>query len=144
MSKNGTVNPQARDQYFAANRTNYPALNSHPEQAKIPVEKQTMDVRQPFTRQPVVAPQRNQPQMQQSQQRAQSQRVQTRTAPQQPRYNYNTIQRAQQYQRVSWEQAQPTYHAAPQYSAPERSTPSAPARSMPSAPAGGSFGGGRR
>lgn len=135
MNKDGTINYKARDEYFAKNTAKYPALNSHPAQAKIPDEKQAVNVMQPFTRQPAVVPQRQQ-----------SQRIQTpRTAPQQPKYNYNTIQRAQQYQRSSWQQAQPVYHSAPQYSAPSRSMPSSPARSMPSAPArSGSFGGGRR
>lgn len=147
MNKDGSVNPQARQQYFASHTTKYPALNSHPQQAQVPAEKQSIDVRQPFIKQPVVEPQRNiAPQARpQSQQRMPSQRIQ----PSQPRYNYNTIQRAQQYQRGSWEQAQPSphYSAPQQYSAPARSMPSAPpARSMPSAPARSmpAGGGGRR
>jgi len=141
MNKDGSVNPQARNQYFANNAAKYPALNSHPQQAQVPAEKQAIDVRQPFTRQPAVVPQRNMPQANQQQQRTQAPRTQQQ--PSRPRYNYNNIQRAQQYQRSNWEQAQPSNHySAPQYSAPARSMPSAaPARSMPSAPAGG---GGRR
>jgi len=138
-NKNGTINTQARDAEFARNQAKYSALNNHPQQAKLPDEKQAVDVRQPFVRQPMVTPQRNQPQVQQRQQP--SQRVQTRNAVQQPRYNYNTIQKAQQYQRGAWEQTQPSYHPAPQYSAPARS---APAPSAPARSSGGSFGGGRR
>jgi hypothetical protein len=117
MNKNGTVNAEARDQYLAKNVDKYPALNSHPAEAKIAAEKQAADVRVPFIKQPVVNPQRTQAQRAQQQQ-SQSQRVQTRSAPQ-PKYNYNTIQRAQSYQSGSWQQAQPTYHAAP--AEPERS-----------------------
>ena len=131
-NKDGTINAQARDAEFSKNTAKYPALNSHPEQSQIPAEKQASDERQPFVRQPVVAPQRTQPQTQQNQQ---SQRTQPR-AQAQPRYNYNNIQRAQQYHTGSWQQTQPTYHPAPQYSPPARSAP-APARSS------GGFGGRR-
>ena len=131
-NKDGTINTQARDAEFSKNTAKYPALNSHPEQAKIPDEKQADDVRQPFTRQPVVVPQKAQTQ------RTQPARQQSQRVPTQPRYNYNSIQRGQQYQRGSWEQAQPSYHPAPQYSPPSRSMPSNPA------PARSSGGGGRR
>jgi len=127
-NKDHTINTQARDAEFNKNPAKYSGLNSHPEQAKIPEEKQGADVRQPFTRQPVVTPQRQQSQ------RVQTQRTQPSAQP------YNNIQRAQSYHTNTWQQAQPQYHSAPQYSAP--------ARSMPSAPAGGGFhgggGGGRR
>lgn len=143
MNKNGTVNAQARDQYFAANRTKYPALNSHPEQVKIPAEKQAPDVRQPFVKEPVITPQRTSYQNQANRQyKTQSQtnqqyRTQSQRPQPAPRYNYNTIQRAQQYQRGSWEQAQPSYHAAP--SPPPARTMPAPSAPMRS----GGFGGRR-
>jgi hypothetical protein len=108
-NKDGTFNPKARDAEFNKNPAKYNALNSHPEQAKLPDERPGTDVRQPFTRQPAVTPQRQQ----------QSQRVQPNT---QPRYNYNNIQRAQSYHNNSWQQAQPSYHPAPQYSAPQHSS----------------------
>lgn len=131
-NKDGTINTKARDAEFAKNPAKYNALNSHPEQAKIPEEKQGADIRQPYTRQPAVNPPREQ-----------SQRVQTQTPQQntQPRYNYDNIQRAQSYHNNTWQQAQPQYHSAPQQSAP-RSVPS-PSRSMPSSPSR-SNGGGRR
>ena len=140
-NKDGTINTQARDKYFTANTAKYPALNSHPEQAKVPAENVGVDVRQPFTKEPVVNPQRTQSQRVQRQQYSQPQRAQTRSVPQ-PRYNYNTIQKAQTYQRGTWEQTQPAYHAAPQYSAPARSA--APAPSAPARSSGGGFGGGGR
>jgi hypothetical protein len=116
-NRDGTINTKARDEYFSKNSAKYDALNSHPEQAKIPDEKQGVDVRQPFTRQPAVVPQRSQSQTIQSQ-RVQPQRTQPSA---QPRYNYNNIQRAQSYHSGGWQQAQPTYHSAPQQSAPARS-----------------------
>jgi len=111
-NKDGTINTQARDAAFTKNPSKYTALNSHPAQAKIPDEKQAADVRQPFTRQPAIVPQRQQSQ------RVQTQRTQPST---QSRYNYNNIQRAQSYHSNSWQQAQPTYHSAPQQSAPRSS-----------------------
>jgi len=105
-NKDGTINTKARDAEFTKNPARYPSLNSHPEQAKIPDEKQAADVRQPFTRQPVVNPPREQSQRIQQPQRPQQ------SAPQ-PKYNYNNIQRAQSYHSGGWQQAQPTYHAAP-------------------------------
>lgn len=105
MNKQGVVNPQVRDAYLAKNSAKYSSLNNNPAQPKMPEEKQASDVRQPYTRQPVVIPQRTQSQGNVTQ----------------PRYNYNNIQRAQSYHSNSWEQAQPTYHPAPQYSAPARS-----------------------
>ncbi len=137
-NKDGTINTKARDEEFAKSPDKYPALNNHPEQAKLPEEKQASDIRVPFTRQPVVNPQRIQPQTA-TPQESQSQRIQPRSAPQ-PTYNYNTIQRAQSYHSGSWQQAQPTYHPAPQQSAP------APARSFGGGggAAHSSGGGGRR
>ncbi|HTB07276.1 MAG TPA: hypothetical protein VK806_10020 [Bacteroidia bacterium] len=120
MNKDGSINTAARDEAFTKNPAKYSALNSHPEQAKIPEEKQGTDVRQPYTRQPAVAPQRN------------SQPANVTK----PKYNYNNVQRAQQYHTGSWQQTQPTYHPAPQYSAP--------ARSAPAPSGGGHAGGGRR
>lgn len=112
-NKDGTINTGARDAEFNKNPAKYSALNSHPEQAKLPDERQGADVRQPFVRQPVVNPPREQ-----------SQRIEApRNQPSsQSRYNYNNIQRAQSYHTNTWQQAQPTYHSAPQYSAPARST----------------------
>jgi len=134
-NKDGTMNVKGRDAEFTKNPAKYTALNAHPEQAKIPDEKQGTDVRQPFTREPAVVPQRQAAQPTQSQ-RIQPQRAQPSP---QPRYNYNNVQRAQSYHSNSWQQAAPAYHPAPQYSAPApRSMPSAPARSAPSG------GGGRR
>jgi len=123
-NKDGTINTKARDAEFTKNPTKYSALNSHPEQAKIPDEKQNVDVRQPYTRQPAVVPQKEQSQ------RVQTQRIQPSAQP------YNNIQRAQSYHTNTWQQAQPSYHAAPQYSEPARSAPAG----------GGGFhgGGGRR
>jgi len=141
-NKDGTINPQARDAAFTKNPSKYSALNSHPQQAAIPDEKQGADVRVPFTRQPAIVPKRAQSQRiqqprTQSQPSAaqQPQRAQQST---QPKYNYNNIQRAQSYHSNSWQQAEPA-RAAPQYSAPARS-------SAPSGGGGGSFhdGGGKR
>jgi hypothetical protein len=130
MDKNGRVNMEARDQNFSNNKSRYSALNDNPTQPKVEEEKQIPDVRQGYTRQPVVNPPRVQQQP--------SARQQPTTN--KPAYNYNNIQRAQSYHNSGWEQAQPTrsqpqpsYHAQPQ----------AP-RSMPSAPSRGGGGGGRR
>lgn len=110
-NKDGTFNAKGRDAEFTKNPAKYPALNSHPEQAKIPDEKQGSDVRMPFTRQPLVNT------------RTQSQRVQTpRSQPSAPsRNNYNNIQRAQSYHSNGWQQAEPR-SSAPSYSAPARSS----------------------
>ncbi len=128
-NRDGTINTKARDVEFAKSPAKYSALNSHPEQAAIPEEKQGADVRQPFTKQPTVNP------------RAQSQRIETpRTQPQNnnAQNNYNNIQRAQSYHNNSWEQAQPSrQQSAPAYSPPARSEP---ARSAPPAPARSSGG----
>jgi hypothetical protein len=132
-NKDGTINMKARDAEFAKNPAKYTSLNSHPAQPKIPDEKQASDVRQPYTRLPVVNPPREQSQRVQTQKSQPGSQSESNT---QPKYNYNTIQRAQSYHSGGWQQAQPTYHAAPQQSAPARSMPSAPARS--------SGGGGRR
>ncbi len=131
MNKNGVVNPQTRDAYLAKNIDKYSLLNSPKATPTVPEEQQVPDVRQPYTRQPAVVPQK-----------AQSQRVQSqsRSAPQ-PAYNYGSIQRAQSYHSGSWQQAQPVYHPAP---APEPAyhpalQPAEPARSF-----GGSGGAIRR
>ena len=108
-NKDGTINTKARDAEFNKNPAKYAALNPTPAQAKVPDEKQASDVRQPFTRQPVVNPPRS----------SQSQRAPANTP---ARNNYNNVQRAQQYHSGGWEQAEPTYHAAPAYSAPARSS----------------------
>lgn len=104
-NKDGTQNIKARDAEFAKNPAKYGALNQHPETAKLPDEKQGSDVRQPFTRQPLVNPQRQQSQRAQPQQ----QQPRSQPSPQQGRSNdYQNIQRAQSYHSNSWEQAQPS------------------------------------
>lgn len=127
MHKDGSINLQERNTYLAKNAAKYTALNPNPEQPKVPDEKQGADVRQPYTRQPVVNPPRGQSQRAQAQPQ-QQRSLQRNTQP------YSNIQRAQSYHSNSWQQAEPTYHAAPSYSAPARSAP---------APSGGGGGGNR-
>jgi hypothetical protein len=125
MDKGGKVNTEARDQNFVNNKSRYSALNDNPAQPKVEEEKQIPDVRQGYTRQPVVNPPRVQQQQQPSVNR--------------PSYNYNNIQRAQSYHNSGWEQAQPT-RSQPSYHPQPQQAP----RSMPSAPSRGGGGGGRR
>ena len=137
ISSDGRVNTLARDQYFAKNSAKFSALNSNPAQPKIEAERAMPEVRQGYTRQPAVNPQR-----------ANTERTQPNVS--RPKYNYNNIQRGQSYHTGGWEQAQPTYHPQPQRaparqapSAPaRRSTSPAPARSVPSAPRSNNRGGG--
>ena len=138
LDKTGRVDAKIRDQYLAKNATNYPALRTTPAQATMPEEKPMPDVRQQFTPQPAVNPQRTETQ------RAQPQQAQPNRSQQQN--NYNNVQNAQQYHSGSWEQAQPTrqqqqYQAPPQrqqeqrqasppqQQAPQRSQQSPPQRS---------------
>lgn len=128
MDKKGMINTQARDQYLAKNAATYPALNSNPAQPKIPDEKQAVEVRQPYTRQPVVNPARTQTQKVQP--------MRTQPPAQQQRYNYNNTQQAQQYHSGGWEQAQPSRQQQQQpqqqqqrQQTPPRATAPAPQRS---------------
>lgn len=111
MNKEGTVDAQARDQYLAKNSSKFSALNGNPNEPKVGEERINSDARPGYTRQPAVN----------------TQRLQPNNTPR-TQYNYNNIQRAQQYHSGTWQQAQPAYHPQQNYS---------PARS------GGSYGGGR-
>jgi hypothetical protein len=138
MNKDGSINMTERNTYLAKNADKYPSLNSNPQQPKVPDEKQATDVREPYTRQPVVNPPRQQ--SQRVQQQPQQQRSQPSAQP------YNNIQRAQSYHSNGWQQTEPTYHAEPQRSAPSYSPParSAPSYSAPARSAPAPSGGGRR
>ncbi len=111
--KEGRIDEAARDQEFAKNSAKYNSLNSNPNEPKIPEERPAPNYREGYTKQPTVTTQKPQPNVNR------------------PQYNYNNIQRAQQYHSGSWQQAQPRYQ------------PSAPARGGGFGSGGGrSFGGG--
>ncbi len=130
LDKTGHVNTQTRDQYLAKNTSSFPALRTASTQPKIQEEQNMPDVRQQFTPQPAVNPQRAQSQ------RIQPQQHQAQPSTNNPQYNYNQIQPAQQYHNNNWEQTQPSrqqqapppqqqqrQQQAPQQQAPQRSAP---------------------
>jgi len=115
------VTAAARNAYLQNNSDRYPVLNKTPQQPKLTETRQMPNIMQQPVRQPAVAPR------QQAQQQQHSNFAPRSSSP----YNYNNVNRAQQYHQNVWQQsqpaqrAQPEYHAQPQMEAP-RSAPSAP------------------
>jgi len=103
--------PAARDQYFQKNIAKYPALNAAPQSKTVAEDKQQniQEVQQQPAKQPAVKITTS------VQKPAVSPKPQPKT---QSTYNFNNMNKAQEYHKQSWEQTQPIVHPQAQ-SAPQ-------------------------
>ena len=117
-----TVTAQTRDQYFQNHASSYPALHASQTVAN-QTEPERASISEPPVKQPAV--------------RIPQHETTPRTETKTPSYDFDRINRAQEYHRNTWEQSQPAQTPRPQQTPRQqpqqspRPLPQQPQRSMP-------------